>query len=83
MNWGIIMWIAGIVATLYGIRFVLDLFKSLFGKESRQRMIASFGDKLNEANETVTEKIKEKAEQRKAERQRKKIEEEHPIIIRR
>lgn len=81
MNWGFIGWVAGIVATLYAVRFLMDLFKSLFGKEARGRMINNLGDSISDARENMTEKIRMKAEQRREEKRQKKIEEDQPMII--
>lgn len=81
MNWGLIGAIAGVALTFYGIRFVLDLMKSLFGKDARKRMIETLGDKVSDANESLTTRIKIRAEQRKEEKRRKKMEEDNPMII--
>lgn len=71
MNWSLIGWIFGGVATLYGIKFIFTLFSSLFGKEQRKAIIAGLGDKVHEASESMSESFREKAEERK----RKKEEE--------
>lgn len=85
MNWGLIGWVAGAVATLCAIKFVggfiIDLFKSLFGKDARKGMIDSIGTHIHEASESCADKIREKAEQRKKERRAKKLKEDEPIII--
>lgn len=76
MNWGLIAWFAGIVATIYGLKFVLALFKSLLGKESREAVIDTLGESINSANKRLTKAVKKKAAERKA----KKREENRAVI---
>lgn len=79
MNWNFVMWFAGVCATVVALRFIVVLFGSLFSKESMKSAIGCIGNKINEANATVTEKIKEKAAERK---QRKAEENRATVIIR-
>ena len=79
MNWGLIWWIAGGVATMYAIKFVFDVFSNLFGKEQRKALIAKMGDTVHEANENFTESVKKKCDER---RQRKAAEKSRDKSIR-
>ena len=74
MNWSLLGWVFGGVATLYGIKFIFTLFSSLFGKEQRRELIAEMGDKIHTANENFTESLKKKAAERKAEKKRREAE---------
>jgi len=76
MNWNLIMWFAGVMATLAGLKFVIVLFRSLVNKDSMKSAISVIGDKIHEGAESVTDYIKTKAEERKV----KKELEERPII---
>ena len=76
MNWDFILWIGGAVATIYLVKFLLELLKSLFGKEARRNMIDGMGESIHTANEMLTEKLKRKA----AERKQKKKEENKAVV---
>ncbi len=69
MNWNLVLWFAGIMATFVGLKFVFVVFHTLFSKESMKGCLNSIGDKIENANERVVNKVKEKAEQRKARKQ--------------
>lgn len=77
MNWQLIIWFAGILATIYGLKFVFELFKSLLGKESRENMMEALGESVTKANKKLTNKIKKKSNEMK-----KKKEEENRAIVR-
>lgn len=76
MNWGLIAWFAGVVLTIYGLKFVLTLTKSLFGKESREQIVDSIGNSISNANKKITKSLKKKADERK----HKKAEENRAIV---
>ena len=76
MNWNFVMWIVGAVASVYLVKFLLELLKSLFGKDARRNLIDSMGDGIHNANERFTEHLKNKA----AERKQKKEEDKKAII---
>ena len=76
MNWNLIWWFAGIVATFYGLKFVLEFFKSIFGKESREAIMDSIGSSITSTNKKITRAIKKKA----ATRKQKKQEENRAIV---
>lgn len=79
MNWGLIGWFAGIVATIYGLKFVLELFKSLMGKDAREDIMGALGKSIHNTNKRITKKLKEKANERK---QKKQDENRAVVIIR-
>ena len=72
MNWNFVWWIIGMVASVYLVKFLLELLKSLFGKEARKDLINSMGDKIHDVNEQFTNNLKRKAEERKVKKQEEK-----------
>lgn len=76
MNWNLIAWFAGVVLTIYGLKFVLTLAKSLFGKEARESIVDGIGSSISNANKKITKSLKKKADERK----RKKAEENRAIV---
>ena len=81
MNWDFIWWFMGIVLTVYAIKFLLSLCKSLLGKEAREDLIDSMGNSISNANKRITKNLKKKAAERKQQKTIKK-EEEHRAIVR-
>ena len=77
MNWQLIGWFFGGVLTIYAIKFILELFKSLLGKDARADMMESIGESIHNANKSLTRALKRKAE----ERRRQKEEENKPMIM--
>ena len=69
MNWNFVGWIIGGVATIYLCKFLLELLKSLFGKDARKNLIDNMGDSIHNANEALTERIREKAAERKRQKE--------------
>lgn len=80
MNWELIAWFAGVVATLYGLKFVIVLFRTLFSKQTMVRVIDSAGRGAANTADRVTEKLREKVEERRERKQREK-EENKPVVI--
>ena len=76
MNWNFIWWFMGIVLTVYAIKFLMSLCKSLLGKEAREDLIDSMGQSINNANKRLTKSLKKKA----AERKQQKKEENRAIV---
>lgn len=72
MNWSLILWFAGIVATFYGLKFVLEFFKSIFGKESREAIMEGIGSSISNTNKKITKAIKKKAAARKQQKEEEK-----------
>ena len=75
MNWGLIGWVAGVLLTLYMIKFVWMMIRSLFSKDTMSSVMEITGDKVNRLNRKMTKKIKQKAEQKKKEREARKKDE--------
>ena len=76
MNWNFIWSFMGIVLTVYAIKFLMSLCKSLLGKEAREDLIDSMGQSINNANKRLTKSLKKKA----AERKQQKKEENRAIV---
>ena len=72
MNWGLILWFAGVVGTIYGLKFVLELFKSLLGKESRESKMETIGESIHSANKRITNNLKKKAAEKKKQKESEK-----------
>ena len=79
MNWGLVWWFVGIMATFAALKFVMVFFKSIFNKENMQNVIYKAGDGISGASEKMTERMKAKMEQRK----QQKREENRAIVIQR
>ena len=76
MNISIVLWFAGIMATIYGLKFVIVLFRSLFNKEAMEDALESIGKKTTNASKVIKSKI----EERKQKKQEKETEMAMPII---
>ena len=77
MNWGLISSVAGIMLTIYGIKFVFRLLKSFGSKESMDAVIGDFTNTCNEQADRLKNTIHRKMEER-----RKKKEATQPPVIR-
>lgn len=79
MNWGLVGWFAGTIATLIGIKFIWTLFRTLFSKESMVKVIDSVGsgatNAANKMTASVTQKIRDKKERKK--------DENKPVVVNR
>ena len=82
MNWGLIGWIFGAVATLYGIKFVFVLFKTLFSKDAMQHAVYKAGDTATRHANNMKAYLEEKVEKEKIKRQQKREMEKPTIVIR-
>jgi len=72
MNWSLVWWFFGVCATLTALKFVIVLFRSIFNKETMQNAIETAGNKISETSEKMTEKIKEKAAERRVRKEEEK-----------
>lgn len=75
MNWKLIMWFAGVMLTLGGLKFVWVFLKTLLSKETMEDCIDSLKDSVSGAASKLSDKIKMKAERR-----REKKEQNKPVI---
>ena len=75
MNWGLISWIAGVMLTLYGIKFVIMAIRTLLSKDTMNAVLDAAGSSVNTANVKFKRYLKKKASSKKSEQ--KKIK---PII---
>ena len=82
MNWNLVWWFVGVCGTLTALKFVIVLFKSLFSKDSMKLAIGALGDKISDANEVISEKIKAKAEEKKKKKEEEKHKGEAYVMIR-
>ena len=80
MNWGLIAWIFGTVATLYGIKFIFVLFRTLFSKETMVKAIDVAGQSASNAGNRVSDYLQQKVEMQK-ERRRREKEKNKPVVI--
>ena len=77
MNWDLIKWFAGLMATLAGIKFVMVFFKTLVSKETMRDALDVMGDKIHDAGESASSYLKRKSKERKM----RKEQEEKPIVV--
>lgn len=65
MNWGLVGWFAGIVATFVGLKFVIVMAKTLFSKESMEDFIDYTGEKISRRCHKVSKNIRKKIKEKK------------------
>ena len=65
MNWGLVGWVAGTMLTIYMIKFVISLMRSVFSKENANRVISGIGNSCDRAGERCTEYLRYKVENRR------------------
>ena len=67
MNWGLIMWVAGALLTIYAIKFVFIAIKTLFSKDTMTVVSDAMGRSISRTNKKFKRYLKEKVDKRKAE----------------
>ena len=72
MNWELVGWFAGVIATLVGIKFVWTLFRTLFSKESMVRVIDSVGNSAQKAADKMSRGFSEKMAEKRARKEKEK-----------
>ena len=78
MHWGLVAWVAGVLLTIYGIKFVFMAIRTLLSKDTMESVMDSMGYSISCANKKFKRYLKNKSTQRKMQ---KKVEEEKPMII--
>ena len=77
MNWGLVASFAGVLLTIYGIKFVFMAIRSLFSKDTMETVMDSMGNSISKANKKFKRYLKQKSAQKKMQQ----IEEEKPMIL--
>ena len=77
MNWGLVAWVAGVLLTIYAIKFVFMAIKTLLSKDTMETVMDAMGDSITCANKKFKRYLKQKSTQKKM----RKLEEEKPMII--
>ena len=82
MNWSLVAWVAGVLLTFAGIKFVWVLFRTLLSKETMEDVVDSIGDSIHNAGERMATAVKKSAQKH---RQKKKVvkakkQQEPPLI---
>lgn len=72
MNWGLIGWIAGVLLTFAGIKFVFVVIHSLFSKKTMKTAIDAVGTGINESRDRFEEYLQRKVDARKAKKEAEK-----------
>lgn len=80
MNWEIVKWVAGVLLTFAGIKFVWTAFRAIFSKENMTNVLENIGDKCSDAAYEGGEFIRRKMVEHKKRRQAKKNKEEGKVI---
>lgn len=73
MNWDLIKWVAGILLTFAGIKFVWVFLRSLLNRDNMEDAIEAIGDRMKDAGSDVAKFAKRKAMERKAKKEQKPI----------
>jgi len=81
MNWGLVGWFAGIVATFVGLKFVIVMAKTLFSKESMEDFIDYTGEKISRRCHKISKNIKKKMKEKRDEKKEAKKENTTDIMI--
>lgn len=72
MNWGLISWVAGILFTFAGIKFVFRVVNRLFNKDTFDSVIdgigASASEKANKMSDYISGKFEERRIKKEAEK---------------
>lgn len=79
MNWNIVIWFGGILATYAAIKFLMVTFRSLCSKDNIHAVLDKVEDHVTSANQKLTEKMKVKVAEH---RQRKRDENRAEVVIR-
>lgn len=74
MNWGLVGWIIGALLTIYAIKFVFLLMKSIFSKETMRNGMEVLGDSVSSATKKFERFLKKKAKERKVKKYNKEAE---------
>ena len=82
MNWELVKWVAGVLLTVAGIKFVWTAFRAIFSKENMTDVLESIGDKCSDAAYSSGEFIRKKVVQHKKRKQEKKDEQKVIAYIR-
>ena len=72
MNWGLIAWFAGVIATLIGIKFIWTIFRTMFSKESMVKVIDGVGSGATKAANRMSENLAHSIQEAKFKHQEKK-----------
>lgn len=72
MNWGLIGWIAGVLLTFAGIKFVFVVIHSLFSKKTMKTAIDAVGTGINESMDRFEEYLQKKVDARKMKKEAEK-----------
>ena len=78
MNWGLVAWVAGVLLTIYAIKFVFMAIRTLLSKDTMEDVMDVMGNSISNANKKFKRYLKNKSTQKKMQR---KLEEEKPMII--
>ena len=78
MNWGLVAWVAGVLLTIYAIKFVFMAIRTLLSKDTMEDVMDIMGNSISNANKKFKRFLKKKSTQKKMQ---KKIEENKPMVI--
>ena len=66
MNWNLVGWFAGIVATFIGMKFVIVAAKTLFSKETMESALDVAGNSISRTTKKFEKYLKNKTKKVKA-----------------
>ena len=69
MNWGLIGWVAGILLTFAGIKFVFVAIKSLVNRDSMEAVLDGIGHSVSNAGKKFGSYVKKKVDKKREEQQ--------------
>ena len=73
MNWRLILWFAGFLATIGGLKFVWTFMREMFSKENFECWIDTGNEKLKSAAHNMSDRMKERKERKRAEKEGKTV----------
>lgn len=80
MNWDIVKWIAGVLLTFAGVKFVWVAFRAIFSKDNMTNVLENIGDRCSDAAYEGGEFMRRKMVEHKKRRQAKKDEKDGKVI---
>ena len=72
MNWNLIAWVAGVLLTFAGIKFVFVAIHTLLSKKTMKSAIDAVGVGIGESADKFTDYIQRKVDERKAKKEAEK-----------
>ena len=73
MNLSIVLWFAGALLTIYGIKFVFLFVREMFSKDTMESVMDAAGATIKNMNKSFTRYLKRKARERREKTKEKNL----------